>query len=121
MLLIWLTALAAVLSGIGLWSFRSEGRALVGVRKIIFVTGTVANLGSTIVLLVFLITAHRMASGAMRPIDLDRVYPVFSMLGLGLLAAVLAFFGRRFSRLLLVVAGLLVAYLWYIAALAVSP
>ncbi len=121
MLLIWLTVLAAVLSGLGLLLFRTEGKTLLGIRKIIFVTGAAANLGSTIVLLVFLITAHQMARGTMCPIDLDRVYPVFSMLGLGLLAAVLALFGRRSSRVLLLVAGLLVAYLWYIAGLAVSP
>jgi hypothetical protein len=38
-----------------------------------------------------------------------------------LLAAVLALFGRRISRVLLLIAGLLAAYLWYLAGLAVSP
>jgi hypothetical protein len=117
----WMTVLAILLSGLAFLSFRTEGRALLTFRKLIFVLGVVASLGSTIVLLIFLIMAYKMAHGKMHPIDLDRVYPVFSMLGLGLVAAVLALFGRRISRVLLLIAGLLAAYLWYLAGLAVSP
>lgn len=121
MLLMWMTLLAFALSGWALLSFRTEGMALLSFRKVAFGLGTAANLVSTVALLVFLIMAYKMARGTMHPIDLDRVYPVFSMLGLGFLAAVLALFGRRISRVLLLVAGLLTAYLWYLAASAVTP
>ncbi len=116
-----MTLLAVLLPELALLSFRAEGNALPSFRKVVFVLGAAANLGSATALLIFLIMAYKMAHGTMRPIDLDRVYPVFSMLGLALLAAVLALFGRRISRVLLLVAGLLAAYLWYLAGLAVSP
>jgi hypothetical protein len=121
MLLIPMTLLAIALSGWALVSFHSEGKVLVRFRRGVFVLGTAANLVSTVALLIFLIMGYKMAHGTMRPIDLDRVYPVPSMLGLGFLAAVLALFGRRISRVLLLVAGLLAGYTWYLAALAVSP
>lgn len=117
----WMALLACALSGWALLSFRTERKSLFGIRKVVFVMGAAANLVSTIALLIFLIMAYKMAHGTMRPMDLDRVYPVFPMLGLGLLAAVLALCGRRVSRVLLLVAGLLAAYLWYLAGLAVSP
>ena len=75
---------------------------------------------STAVLLVFRLHAYRAAHGK-APVDLDRLYPVFSMLGLGALSAVLAFFGKRLSRIFLVGAGLLTVVTWYLAGLAVSP
>jgi hypothetical protein len=121
MILMWMTLLAVALSGWALLSFRTERQALLGFRRLVFVLGIAANLASTTGLLVFLAMAYEMAHGTMRPFDLDRVYPVFSMLGLGLLAAVLALFGKRISRVLLLVAGLLAAYTWYLAGLAVSP
>jgi len=65
--------------------------------------------------------AYRMAHGSMHPFDLDRVYPVFTMMGLGLLAAALVSSGKRISHVLLLVSGLLAAYTWYLAGLAVSP
>lgn len=117
----WMTLLAVLLPGLALLSFRTEGKALPSFRKVVFVLGAAANLGSAITLLIFLAMAYKMAHGTMHPIDLDRVYPVFSVLGLGLLSAFFALFGRRIARVLLLVAGLLVTYLWYLASLAVSP
>lgn len=117
----WLTLLAVLLSVVAFLWFRNEGRTLLRFRRVVFVLGVVANLGTTVGLLIFLIMAYRMAHGMMRPIDLDRAYPVFSLLGLGLLAAVFALFGKRISRILLLISGLLAAYLWYLAGLAVSP
>lgn len=100
--------------------FRGEGKTLTGSRKGMFLLGATGCGVSTVVLLVFLLHAYRAAHGT-TPVDLDRLYPVFWMLGLGVLAAVLAFFGRRLSRLFLLGAGLLVVATWYLAALAVSP
>ncbi len=50
--------------------------------------------------------------------DFDRAYPVLSMLGLGLVSAILATFGQRVSRLLLLGTGSTTAIFWYVAALA---
>jgi hypothetical protein len=61
------------------------------------------------------------ASQGSKSVDLDRMYPVFSMMGLALLAVVLASFGRRVSRLILVVGGLVTIMTWYVAALGASP
>lgn len=91
--------------------FRGEGKTLTGARRVLFLLGSAGCAVSTVFLLVFLLHAYRAAHGT-TPVDLDRLYPVFWMLGLGALAAVLAFFGRRFSRLLLLGAGLLAVITW---------
>jgi hypothetical protein len=54
-------------------------------------------------------------------VDLDRIYSVFSMFCLGLLAACLACFGRRVSRFILLCDGVLMAVLWNVVAMAASP
>jgi|NGEPerStandDraft_6_1074524.scaffolds.fasta_scaffold01867_9 hypothetical protein len=100
--------------------FRKEGDALARYRKVLFLTGIVANAVSAAVLLSFNIHAY-VASHGTTPVDLDRIYPVLSMLGLGLLSSLLAFSGRGVFRLILVGTGLLTAVLWYFAALAASP
>ena len=100
--------------------FRGEGRTLTGVRRGMFWLGLAVGGVSTAVLLVFLLHAYRAAHGKV-PVDLDRLYPVFTMLSLGALAAVLAFFGKRLSRCFLLGAGLLAVVTWYLAGLAVSP
>jgi hypothetical protein len=120
MLLALMTSLALILSGAAILFFRTEGESLLRTRKALFWLGLIANAGSTVVLLVFLAEAYKVAHGTV-PVDLDRVYPVFWLLGLGGLAVVLAFFGRRFSRVLLVAAGLLTVCSWYLALLATSP
>jgi hypothetical protein len=119
--LIWLTLTALILSVLALLSLRADWKTLVGYRKALIVLSAVADAVSAIVLLTFLIVAYRMAHGQMPSADLDRAYPVFAMMGLGLLGVVTALFGKRFSRWLLLVAGVLTTYLWYLAALAVSP
>lgn len=100
--------------------FLREGQTLTGVRRWMFLLGIAGCAVSTTVLLVFLLHAYRAAHGN-TPVDLDRLYPVFSMLGLGALTTVLAFFGKRLSRLFLMGAGLVAVVTWYLAALAVSP
>ncbi len=100
--------------------FRREGKTLIPARRVLFSVGSVASAVSTGVLLVFLVHAYKAAHGT-TSVDLDRLYPVFWMLGLGAVAAILAFFGKRLSRLFLFGAGLLAVITWYLAALAVSP
>jgi hypothetical protein len=120
MILMPMTMLSFLLSGVALLLFRTEGKDLHRFRKILFTLGSIANLASATALALFLIVAHMMSHGTMHPADLDRVYPVLSMLALGLVASVQGFFGRRFSRVLLIVAGFLTICLWYLAVLAVS-
>jgi hypothetical protein len=120
MLLVVMVLSALLLSGASLRSFRIEGQNVARFRRVLFLIGLIGNVLSAIVLLVFLSHAYVAAHGT-TPIDLDRVYPVLELLGLGLLATILAFFGRRLSRLLLFAGGLVTAASWYIAALAVSP
>lgn len=76
---------------------------------------------STAALLVFLVHGILIQFRVAKSVDLDGSYPVLSMLIAGLLSSVLAGFGRRASRLLLMVDGLVVAYLWYLAGMAASP
>jgi hypothetical protein len=98
------------------WRFyREEAVVLEGWRRIIFLAALVANTISAVVLLSF--TAHALvASYRATQVDLDSIYPVFSMLALGVLTAVLAVSGRRISRLVLIGNGLL----WYLVGLAAS-
>lgn len=114
-----MTLLALLLSGASFFFFMKEGVLLLRFRKALFLLGSMANVVSTVILIIFLAKAYKAAHGAAAPVDLDRIYPVFWMLGLGGLAAVLAFFGRRLCRLLLAAAGLLTASAWYLAVLAV--
>lgn len=120
MLLMILTVLPLIL----LWPtwkfYRKEGGAFPGWRKVLFLAGVVVNLVSTVVLISFTINAYLVSRGT-TPVDLDRMYPVLSMLGLGLVTAGLALSGKRISRLILVGNGLLTAFLWYLVGLAASP
>lgn len=109
-----------LLLGLAWWFYRSEGAALVNWRRGVFVTALAANAVSAAVLLSFIAQAY-IASKGTKPVDLDRAYPVLSMLGVGLLAAILAVSGRRVSRLVLIGDGLLTAVLWYLAGMAASP
>jgi hypothetical protein len=120
MLLMLMAVAALVLVVAAGICFRGEGKGITGIRRWMFLLGAAGGGVSTVVLLVFLLHAYRAAHGTTR-VDLDRLYPVFSMLGLGMLAAVLAFFGRRLSRLFLLGGGLLAVVTWYLAGLAVSP
>lgn len=100
--------------------YRNETVTLVGWRRGLSLAGLAANAVSAAVLISFTIHAYVVSKGT-KPVDLDRIYPVFSMLGLGLLAAGLASSGKRISRLILFGTGLLTAVLWYFVALAASP
>jgi hypothetical protein len=121
MLLLVLALSSLFASMIAFPLFRAEGKSLRSSRKVLFYVGSASNVISAFTLLVFPGLAFGIAHREMSFIDLDRVYPVFSMLGLGLVAAILGGFGTRWSRLLLSVAGLVAACSWYLAALAVSP
>ena len=76
---------------------------------------------STAILLIFLVHGILIQSYATKGVDLDRAYPVLSMLVAGLLSCILAAFGWRASRLFLIGDGLVVTYLWYLAGMAASP
>ena len=121
MLLIAINALPLLLLGVAWWQYRKEGSSLVGWRKRLFILGLIANAVSAAVLLIFLVHGILIQSYATKGVDLDRAYPVLWMLAVGLVSTILAGFGRRASRLLLMGDGLLVAVLWYFAALAASP
>ena len=92
-------------------------------RRYIFLAGAAANTVSAAVLLAFFLHAQIVLHSqlASKPVDLDRVYPVFTMMGLALLAAILSSAGRRVSRWVLAVDGILTVCLWYLAAMAASP
>jgi hypothetical protein len=120
MLLVSLTGAPLLLVGLTWWFYRVEGASLVNWRRATFVAALVSNALSGAVLISFTIHALVVSHGT-RPVDLDRMYPVLTMLGLGILAAMLAVSGRRISRLVLIGDGLLTAVLWYLVGLAASP
>jgi hypothetical protein len=120
MLLVTLTGAPLLLLGPTWWFYRNEGASLMTWRRAAFVAALISNAVSGAVLISFTIHAL-IASRGTTPVDLDRMYPVLTMLGLGLLAAMLAVSGRRISRLVLIGDGLLTAVLWYLVGLAASP
>jgi hypothetical protein len=118
-LIILLNIVPLLLLGVAWWFYRQEAASLANWRRGVFVSAFVANVVSAAVLVSFIAQAYITSKGT-KPVDLDRVYPVFFMLGLGLLAAILAVSGRRVSRLVLIGDGLLTAILWYLAAMGAS-
>jgi hypothetical protein len=118
--LITITLLPLVLVGITSAFYRKEGRGLVAWRRLLFVVGIAANGVSAAVLSIFSIHGY-LASRGTEPVDLDRMYPVLSMMMIGLLAAGFGCCGRRVSRVLLIGDGLLTTVFWYFVALAASP
>jgi hypothetical protein len=119
LLIVLLNIAPLLLLGLAWWFYRREGAPLANWRRSVFVAAFVANAVSAAVLVSFIAQAY-IASKGTKPVDLDRAYPVFSMLGIGLLAAILAVSGRRVSRLVLIGDGLLTAVLWYLAAMGAS-
>ncbi len=120
MLLMILPLIPLFLLGLAYCFFRTEPLSLVSWRKGSFIAALVLNSVSIAVLLTFLVHAYLVSRGT-KPVDLDRMYPVLSMMGLALLAALLALFGRRVSRLMLVDGGLATMVIWYLAAMGASP
>jgi len=120
MLLMAMTIVPLLLLGLAWWFYRSEAASLVSWRRGVFVAAFVANAVSAAVLISFTIHAY-VASRGTASVDLDRMYPVLTMLGLGILGSMLAVSGRRISRLMLIGDGVLTAVLWYLVGLAVSP
>jgi hypothetical protein len=120
MLLIVVGLLPLLLLGVAWYFYRSESESLLRWRKALFLSGILANTVSAVVLVSFLAHAY-VASRGSKSVDLDRMYPVFSMMGLALLAVVLASFGRRVSRPILVAGGLVTVVAWYLAAMGASP
>jgi hypothetical protein len=114
------TFLPLLLVCLGWRFYRKDAVTLVGWRRGLFLSGLLANAVSAAVLISFTIYAYVVSKGT-KPVDLDRIYPVFSMLGLGLLATGLAFSGQHTSRRILLGTGLFTAVLWYFVALAASP
>ena len=103
------------------WCFyRSDGASLVWWRRVCFVAAFVSSTVTAAVLGGFTVHAYLIQHGA-KFVDLDRAYPIFSMMGLGLFGAVLAVSGRRASRALLICDGIFTFVLWYLVALAASP
>jgi hypothetical protein len=121
LLIIILNTFPLVLLGGSWWQYRKDRLALAGWRNILFVIALIASAVSGAVLLSFVVHGRLILSGLVPRIDLDLTYPGLTMLGLGLLSIIFAGFGRRLSRLLLMVDGLLVALLWYFAGMAASP
>jgi hypothetical protein len=70
--------------------FRTDVGTLTRSRKVLFLIGSIGSAVSTVVLLIFLLHAHKAAREA-TPVDLDRMYPVLWMLGFSLLAPFLPF------------------------------
>lgn len=117
---ITITLLPLLLVGITIVFYRQERRELTPSRRVLFLLGVAAASISAAVLSTFSIHAW-LASGGTQPVDLDRIYPVFSMMAFGVLAVVFGCCGRRVSRSLLSCDGLITVGFWYVVALAVSP
>lgn len=100
--------------------YRRDRGAVIRWRRLLFSSGIAVNAVSAMVLAIFTVHAYLISTGA-KPVDLDRVYPVFSMLGLGLLAAIVALCGSGGPRVMLVANGLFTAVLWYAVGMAASP
>ena len=120
LLVITITVLPLFLVGVAAAFYRREGDQLVRWRRSLFLLGIGANFVSAAVLSAFSIHAYLAAHGT-ESVDLDRMYPVFSMMAAGAVAAVFGSCGRRISRVVLICDGLLTTVCWYLLALATSP
>jgi hypothetical protein len=110
-----------LLLALALWRYRNEFPPLAAWRKRPFILALAAIATSATILATFSAHALLINAGMIKEADLDRVYPVFSMLGLGFLGFILASFGQRTSRSLLMIDGIALVLFWYFAALAASP
>jgi hypothetical protein len=84
MLVLCLNTAPLLLMGLAWWFYRNESASLANWRRGVFVSAFVANAVSIAVLVSFFVHAYLVSRGS-KPVDLDRMYPVFSMMGLALL------------------------------------
>ena len=116
-----LLLLPLLLAGASWWSHKAHATPTVPVwRKSLFTIGLCCVSISASVLAAFGIHAYIISRGT-TSYDLDLAYPIGSMMVLALAAALLALFGQRISRILMLGTGLGTLTLWYIAALGASP
>jgi hypothetical protein len=112
--LLAINALPCVLSGVIIsWTQRRDCGRSTGWRRAIFMTALVVNAVSSVSLLVF-IALLVFGEGCLRPFGGVGLF--LWMIGLGLLSAGIAAFGRGFSRGLLIANGVLVALQWWLLA-----
>jgi hypothetical protein len=113
--------LPLLLAAASWWLHRSEARTpYIAWRNTLVLIGLACVSVSAFILTAFTVHAYVISRGT-TPYDLDRAYPVLWMMAFALIASILAFFGRRLSRLFMIATGLVTFYLWYVAALAASP
>lgn len=110
-----INAVPLVLVGLAWWIRRNESASMPPWRRRVFFAALIANTVSSFSLPNFLLGTW---SGTMSA-EFSGVV-LLSMLAIGPISAVLAFFGRRVSRLLLIANGLLVAVFWNMAGMAMS-
>jgi amino acid transporter len=119
-LVIVLPLLPLIVIGLAWWLYRRDREKLPSWRRAVFLAGVLANAVSGAVLLAFFIHGYAASRGS-KSVDLDRTYPVLSMMCLALFAALFALFGRRASRCILFGDGLMTFIAWYLAAMGASP
>jgi len=112
--LIAINAVPCFLSGVIWWTQHKHRGLLSGWRRAVFITALVINTAASVSLCILVAW---LAFGEGRPIGglvEDRLF--LSMIGLGLLSAVLAVFGKGLPRGLLIANGTLVALKWWLLA-----
>jgi hypothetical protein len=113
--------LPLLLAAASWWLHRSEASTpYIAWRNTLVLIGLAFVSVSAFILTAFTVHAYVISRGT-TPYDLDRAYPVLWMMAFALIASILAFFGRRLSRLFMIATGLVTFSLWYVAALAASP
>lgn len=107
-LFVALYAIPCLLAAVTWWTQRSDRGTLRPWRRTVFLGALIANTISSAWLLAFLldVKSHAVQTNFAATI-------LLLMLGMGFLSAPLAMFGRKISRLLLGVNGVLLTVLWY--------
>ena len=107
-------AVPFILSGTIWWiQHRHRGR-LLGRRRTLFLIALVSNTITSVLLLALILWIFSVEELPFGRAGMDRLF--LSMIALGLLSAVVAFFGRGLSRGLLIANGTLVALEWWLFA-----
>jgi Na+(H+)/acetate symporter ActP len=121
LLIIAINMLPLLVLGLAWWQYHKEASVLSIWRKSLFILALTATTVSEAILVGFLIHGQLIIHGAMKQADIERSDPVLFAVAVGLAGAILAGFGRRVSRWLLIGDSLLLLLLWYIAFLSYSP